>query len=333
MSINNASLDTTPILEKYIASYPENIWNYGIALSSGTYSFLSQTIMLTGVHDFPDNKLMSLKNPTVFQIAKANNYRTFAIDLQGAMPNVIIRNQDLNYIDELKTNWTEFSRETKTADIFAAKYLRDLLAHEKGLFVVLCKWGAHTPYEMRYPNDEAQYQNYLPKLKLTEAHSPSNRRKIVNSYKNAVRFNIDGFFSALFADDPDFITNTTIIWVSDHGEMFQEHGVMGPHASPYLESALIPFVIFSTNPWVQENLKKPEAISCTVSQQNIFPTLLSIFEKRTNLSNGNFQSLIWQGDWQNENLFFVDGALWHETVLTPEMQNSRIILDTANYMY
>ena len=148
-----------------------------------------------------------------------------------------------------------------------------------------------------------------------------------------MRFNVNGFFSALFEDDPTLMKNTTIIWVSDHGEMFQEHGVLVPHAVPYLESAIIPFIIFSTNPWVQENIQKPEAISCTVSQQNIYPTLISIFEKRMNVKNGDFPSLLWQGKFQNENLFFVDGALWNENILKPALNNNKIILDTENYMY
>ena len=74
ISINNPLLDTTPKLEGYLRNYPENFFNYGLMLASGTYSFLPRNVLLTGVAEMPDTRLTSQTNPTLFQIAKGNGF-------------------------------------------------------------------------------------------------------------------------------------------------------------------------------------------------------------------------------------------------------------------
>lgn len=295
---------------------------------------MSQVAILTGLSAFPDSQFLSLKNPTIFQIAKANAYKTILIDLQGATPNGVIRRNDTEkYLDELKVDWSEFSpNNPMMADIAAAEYLRKRFINEKGLFVILCKRGVHVLYESSYPGEDKKYQHYLPKLARGETHSLNKRERIIN-YKNAIRFNIDGFFSALFGDVPDEIQNTTILWTSDHGQSLQEDGQLEPHNSGYLEQAFVPFLIFSTTPWVLENIKRPENISATISHLNIYPSLRSIFEREQNIKQGEFLSLFWQNKWQNPKLFYASGGLWHEDVHFPSVLNGRVIMRSDKYIY
>lgn len=336
LSINNPSVDTTPVLEGYLRTLPQNMWNYGLALSAGTNSLLSQGAILTGLANLPDKEFFSLRHPTLFQVAKGNRYKTVLVDLQGYFPNVIIRRDDMQYIDETYLKWSDFSHDPKLADIKAAEALHERLEKEKGLFVVLVKWGAHVHYEGRYPGKEKQHQHYLPKLDEGERHTLSKRREIINSFKNAVRFNVDGFFSALLGDlrriSP--IKNTTVLWVSDHGQSFQEDGQLEPHSSQYVEQALVPFVLFSTAPWVLEHLRRPEEIKGTLSQLNIYPTLTSIFERRREVRREGFLSLFWPEDWEFPPLFYVSGgALWNSELWKPEVRDGTILLRTEKYMY
>ena len=86
--------------------------------------------------------------------------------------------------------------------------------------------------------------------------------------------------------------------MSDHGQSFQEDGQLEPHSSQYVEQALVPFVVFSTAPWVLEHLRRPEEIKGTLSQLNIYPTLTSIFERRREVRREGFLSLFWPEDWK-----------------------------------
>ncbi len=334
LSINNPSVDTTPVLAGYLRSLPENMWNYGIALSAGTNSLLSQGAIFTGVTVLPDKELLSLRYPTLFQVAKGNHYKTVLIDLQGYFPNVVIRRNDMQYIDDVLLKWSDFSTNPKLADIKAAEVLHERLKNEKGLFVVLIKWGAHVHYEGRYPGEKEEHQHYLPKLREGERHTLGKRREIVNSFKNAVRFNVDGFFAALLGDEPLTLSDTTILWVSDHGQSFQEDGQIEPHSTGYLEQALVPFTLFSTEPWVLEHVRRPEAVRGTLSQLNIYPTLTSIFERRQDVRRDGFLSLFWNGEWSSPPLFYISGgSLWDAVLSKPTLKDNKMMLRSEKYMY
>lgn len=240
----------------------------------------------------------------------------------------------MQHIDEIHLKWSDFSNDPKMADIHAAKVLHERLKKEKGLFVVLIKWGAHVHYEGRYPGEKREHQHYLPKLDAGERHTLDKRREIINSFKNAVRFNVDGFVAALLGDDPLSLPDTTVLWVSDHGQSFQEDGQIESHSSGYLEQALVPFMLFSTEPWVSEHVRRPEAIGGTLSQLNIYPTLISVFERRQDISRGDFLSLFWSGEWRSPPLFYISGgSLWNSVLSTPLVSNDRVVLRSEKYMY
>ena len=101
LSINNPGLNTSPRLEKYLHDYQDNIFNYGLMLSAGTHSFPSRAAVMTGQSSIPDNELQTLKNPTIFDLAKANGYRTVLINVQGDFPDWGFRRPDMDRVDEV----------------------------------------------------------------------------------------------------------------------------------------------------------------------------------------------------------------------------------------
>ncbi|MDR2174955.1 MAG: sulfatase-like hydrolase/transferase [Synergistaceae bacterium] len=332
-AINENVGKTTPWLSKYLSEFNETAFNYGIMLAGGTNSFLGRSIILTGISRLPDEDFSSQRNPTVFQVAKANGYKTVLIDLQGMFPYSVIRKSDMGYVDEVYLKWSVFSSDPKKADIAAAAQLRKRMNEEKGLFIVLLKWGVHVHYEARYPGSEAEHQHFLPKLEEEERHSSEKRLQIVNSYKNALRYNVDGFFSALLGSDLRSLKNTTILWTSDHGQSLQEDGQLEPHSSSYIEQALVPFVMFSTNRWVLDNLKRPKDIEFTLSHMNIYPSLCSIMEKKTNVINGEYTSLFYTGEPILPPLCYVYGSLWNGIVAHPDVENNKLKLREEKYLY
>ena len=337
VSFNNPGLNTTPVLEEYLQKYPANLFNYGIMLSASTSSFGSRSAVLTGQSKFPDAELQTLRNPTIFDIAKANGYRTILMNVQGDLPDLVLHASDMAGIDEVYLNDGEFDAQRDyKADFNAADFLRHRLSTEKGLFIFLEKMGAHVPYEYRYPGGDERYQVFMPKMSSGEFYSLDKRRKVINSYKNAVRYNLDNFFTHLFGTDPLELKDCTILWTSDHGQSFMEYGQLDFHTTGYLEQALVPFLIFSTDAWVLENLRRPEDISGTLSHLNIDPTIYAVLCRDLGYSSGAYYSLVSAGSWENPPMVYLErGPVWTGRASQPVSTdiNGKIILPLEKYMY
>lgn len=337
VSANNTAVNTTTILEQYLHKYPANLFNYGVMLSASTSSFGSRSAVLTGQNKFPDTELLTLRNPTIFDIAKANGYRTILMNVQGDLPDLVLHASDMANIDEVYLNDGELdSQRDYRADFNAADFLRKRLSSETGLFIFLEKMGAHVPYEDRYPSDEEQHQVFMPKMSSGEFYSLDKRRKVINSYKNAVRYNLDNFFAHLFGDEPLSLKDCTIVYTSDHGQSFMEYGQLDFHTTGYLEQALVPFVIFSTDEWVLENLRRPDDISGTLSHLNIDPTLYAITCRDLNYSSGEYCSLVSAKTWHNPPMVYLfSGSVWtgKASERIPTDSDGKIILPLEKYMY
>ena len=98
----------------------------------------------------------------------------------------------------------------------------------------------------------------------------------------------------------------------------------------------MPFVIFSTDAWVLENLKKPGDIAGTLSHLNIDPTLYSVMCRKTDYSSGDYGSLVSRQDWRKPPLVYLkSGTVWdgEASQPVPSDEAGRIILPLEKYMY
>ena len=337
LSINNPEIDTTPALTKYLHDYPGNMLSYGVIVAAATSSSLGRTSVLSGLSSIPDKKLDVFRKPTVFSIAKANGYRTVLINVQGDFPDLLFRQSDMKDADEvyLAEGILDAHKEID-ADFHAAEYIRRRLKEERGLFIFLEKMGAHIPYEDRYPGHDPINQIFMPKMDKGERHTFDKRRKVVNSYKNCLRYNIDGFFTRLLGDDPLSLEDCTVIYTSDHGQSFMEYGQIESHTTGYLEQALTPLLVFTTDSWVLGNLRRPESVPGTLSGMNIYPTVKSVLSRENECKSGEYISLLSRGEWRNAPLVWLKTPpLWSGESSQPASTDidGRIILPTGKYMY
>lgn len=336
LSINNPGLNTTPLLEKYMHDYKDNIFNYGIMISAGTRSSPSRITVMTEINQIPDKDLRAFKNPTIFDVAKANGYRTILINVQGDFPDLVFRKSDIERVDEVYLASGDFDgNKYFTADFAAADFVRKRLESEKGLFIFFEKIGVHMMYETRYPGEEKEYQVFMPKLERHDYYTLEKRRKVINSYKNAVRYNIDNFFRHLLGENSSELQNCTILYTSDHAQSFMEYGQIASHSTDYLEQALVPFIVFSTNSWVLENLRRPDETG-TLSHMNIDPTINSILCRDVNQASGKYYSLLSKTEWENPPLLYlVTQPIWsgrNSGLLSTDI-NGKIIMPVEKYMY
>jgi glucan phosphoethanolaminetransferase (alkaline phosphatase superfamily) len=260
LSLNGYARMTTPWLaalrdQGRIASWPE-------AAAAATYSNASNSSLLTGFNHFPDVDHQVERLPTIFQYARAMHYRTHLFDGQLTVRRFGLSRRDMQFIDDWRTA-SEFGDDPDTDMRMAAAASR-VLESTDPQFVVILKRGNHEPPEGNYPRGAGPWSPSRDGV----VPAGQERAAIVNSYDNAIRYNVDAFFRALLRPDGT-LPRTAGIYTSDHAEMLAEH-----RGTPFArrlvrEVAAVPLIVFGDDrPRVDTGYR--------ASHHNIFPTLLDL---------------------------------------------------------
>ena len=163
--------------------------------------------------------------------------------------------------------------------------LQQYIDAQKGdILIVLHQMGNHGPaYYKRYPK---AFEVFAPVCKTNDLGSCSTQ-EINNAYDNALRYT-DYFLSKVIdllkKNDRRF--ETAMFYVSDHGESLGEYGVY-LHGMPYAlapeAQRHVPAVL-----WLGSQIKRDIDVSSVLAQSqktwshdNLFSTLLGLFEIRT----------------------------------------------------
>jgi lipid A ethanolaminephosphotransferase len=256
----------------YVRAQQERLANFGYAVSGNNCSLFSNLILRYGgvrerlaesVHTFP----------SIWAYAKVAGYRTMYIDAQksdGRLQNamtVVERNQidAFEQADHLPH---------PERDFFAAQRLREIALEPEPHFVYVNKYGAHFPFAGNYPEDRAVF---VPDMAEGEGIGAS-RERLVNSYKNSILYNVDGFFRELMQGG---LRDATIIYTSDHGLNLLDHDNVLTHcnaADPHQLEGLVPLLAMSGDPELQRNLRDAALVNQhRASHFQIFPTVLELF--------------------------------------------------------
>jgi glucan phosphoethanolaminetransferase (alkaline phosphatase superfamily) len=162
-----------------------------------------------------------------------------------------------------------------TKDLGVARILSSLLNEKSGYFILVNKKGLHFHYRSSYPNDMAS-KIWKPVMKASQAIDPSTagREKLVNTYDNGIRFQVDEFFK-------EFVSKTTnqnyaIMYTSDHGQTLSEHGQAYTHMKPDKEVVDVPAFLVSGEGYGKKVLLDGIAPGIRVSHLNNFATLLDL---------------------------------------------------------
>ena len=296
ISINGYNRDTTPALEKL--SKKGWVTNWGLSAASATCSIFSNPHILTGVPSTGnlDNRLTS-RWPTLFQYAKAMGYKTYYLDAQEAYLWNGLLQKDLDYVDVHRTT-DDFSK-TLFSDQKAAQYIHSQVTQSTGNFIVLNKMGIHILYENNYPPLEAKWQP------TPENFNYKNPQRVINAYDNAVRYNLETFFTILMPD-LNGLPDTILLYTSDHGDTLQEHGESWSHCHNTKPEATVPLFMIGVLPG-------PVDTSFKASHANITPTLLDLMKVPENARvHAYASSLLTAKTADSEVRYFLDGDLKSE---------------------
>ncbi len=268
-SINDEENPTTP----YLQSISDKLRNYGIASSGTNTSATSNFILRSGAgsETFPDPEQTSLKQPNIFQYAQNAGFKTIFMDGQKGYLQNFMRKDELNHLDvtyfveEGSMPWHEIDHH------LAGELIKTIRESKTPTFSYVVKMGAHFHYETCYPQNE---KIFTPTMEVGALNSDSIKMR--NSYRNAIRWNVDNFFKNLIPQLPD---STLVVYTSDHGQNLLEHGIKSTHSdfkNPSPFQAMVPLFFYFSDSihhaqfnYIDENYNQ-------ASHFNIFPTIAKL---------------------------------------------------------
>lgn len=267
LSLNGYQKPTTPFLDELARK--GFIRNWGIAASGTTCSHTSNPLLLTGLTDLPDNDFRVYSMPTLFQYAKAMNYKNYYFDGQ---------------VDSLWNGKTsdirDFGTWVKASDLKAgaphlydndgeiARRIKEIVSTSTGNFIWVNKFGVHAPYTKSYPNEhygeqmDAMPTLYDPNMSVAETG---------RIYDEAISYNLESFFRGLIADRPQ--KDTIYVYTSDHGQTLRENGATVSHCAESRPEAVVPLFMIGDPSWfagVDETYRSSHA--------NLFASVLDLME-------------------------------------------------------
>jgi arylsulfatase A-like enzyme len=158
-------------------------------------------------------------------------------------------------------------------DFFIARRLREIVRSGHPHFVYVNKRGSHFPYPKNYPRNAA---SFLPDMNTGEP-SGHSRERLINSYKNSLRWNVDGFFKELLSNN---LAHTVVIYTSDHGQNLMDRGVMLQcnSSNPHVFEGLVPLLVTSEDRKLKRRFEEAALVNRDrATHFEIFPTLLELF--------------------------------------------------------
>jgi glucan phosphoethanolaminetransferase (alkaline phosphatase superfamily) len=279
LSLNGYPRPTTPFLHSLETQ--GRLKNLGICVAAGSFSHISNAYLVTGHNAFPDDAFRTDKNPTLFDYAKKMGYETIYIDIDNGYLVPLIKAAREGPVRSLDRWMTEQSFKERhidlgtTKDLGVARFLSGLLNERGGYFVLVNKKGLHFHYRNRYPDDPA-FTIWKPVMEASEPidPSPAGREKLVNTYDNGIRFQVDEFFRVFVSEttNQDYV----ILYTSDHGQTLAEHGQVYTHMKPDPVIVDVPEFLVLGERYGRKGVLAGIFPGIRVSHLNNFATLLDL---------------------------------------------------------
>lgn len=231
--------------------------NFGYAASIHNCSANSNVVLRFG--GTQDNYRHAIARwPSIWAYAHKAGMRTVYIDGQtsdGALQNMMTP-QERDEIDEFVQldGVPIVQRDQRIADLLAQH-----INNGKPELIYVNKVGAHFPVADKFPVERTLYKPVLDRAAGQSVSWTSDRTGFTgradewvryrNSYRNAVAWNVGGFFDRLFAAAD--LKNATILYTSDHGQDLHERHNPGNNThcgtdNAAMEEGLVPLGIIES---------------------------------------------------------------------------------------
>jgi lipid A ethanolaminephosphotransferase len=257
-----------------LATLRPRLADFGPALSAGVCSHYSNALLRFTASPQELGHAV-LETPTIWQYAKKAGYRTVYIDAQSAFNKNADKFQNFMNREEIEDiDEVYFLPEDTPApdlDFKLLEIVREELKSNQPVFIYANKNGAHFPYDHDYAESE---KRFVPTMTDSPADTSEAR---INSYRNAVRWSVDGFFDAFFKEID--LDRTAVIYTSDHGQVFDPHGFT--HCSveePDPREAVVPLFVTTDDAVLAKRFAEAAGRDgAGQSHFSIAPTILQLF--------------------------------------------------------
>ena len=280
-SLNGYTKNTNPELSK------QDIVNFSQVSSCGTATAVSVPCMFSGMPRKDYDERLASHREGLLDVAKRAGYQVTWIDNNSGCKGACDRVEQFKIPEPLKQKWCKDGEclDEILVDSLNA-YISTIPKNDtRPHLVVLHQLGSHGP---------AYYKRVPPQFKLfkptcdTNAIQGCTQQALINSYDNTLLYT-DHVLSALIDTLKTTTQFQTGFWyLSDHGESTGESG-MYLHGAPYAiaptQQTHIPMLMWFSNEWKKQAEPQMKCIANQsqqpLSQDNLFPTLLSLLDVKT----------------------------------------------------
>jgi lipid A ethanolaminephosphotransferase len=268
----------------HLAAHRDRIADFGQAASAGNCSHYSNALLRLGAAKRDVVKTVTT-SPTIWQYANKAGFHTVYIDASASL----IRNSGnlQNFMTAAERDEIdEFIRidnvPAPDLDYELSKLIAKIAARPEPTFIYANKNGAHFPYDESYPEAER-----IDRPVMSDDWGDDLIRK-VDSYRNAIRWSVDGFFGDLFGRLD--LSHTLVLYTSDHGQNLDPGKLT--HCStetPDPREGLVPLFALSGDPALSEKFHAASRLNRNRANHfAIFPTLVSLFGYDASVLGANY---------------------------------------------
>ena len=291
-SLNGYGQNTNPELSKQAG-----LINFSQVSSCGTATAVSVPCMFSGMKRTDYNEQLASHREGLLDIAQRAGYKVTWIDNNSGCKGACDRVEQYVIPEPLKQKWCK-DNECQDGMLVDAlhSYLKAIPVTDKSpRLIVLHQMGSHGPaYYKRAPSE---FKKFMPECS-TNAIQGCTSKELINAYDNTIVYTNHILSQVIDTLKSQTNYRTGFWYLSDHGESTGEHG-MYLHGAPYAiapkQQTHIPMVMWFSDAW--KNMASPqihclaEQGSATLSQDNLFPSMLSLLDIQTHVIDQNINML------------------------------------------
>lgn len=286
-SLNGYGKNTNPKLAQ------QDILNFSRVSSCGTATAVSVPCMFSGMPRKEYEERLASHREGLLDIAQRAGYQVTWIDNNSGCKGTCDRVNQFKIPEPLQQKWCKDKEcfDDILIDSFKA-YLATIPQDDnRPRLIVLHQMGSHGPaYYKRIP---AQFKVFKPTCD-TNAIQGCSREALLNSYDNTLLYT-DYVLDTLIETLKNTTKYQTALWyLSDHGESTGESG-MYLHGAPYAiaptQQTHIPMLMWFSTAWQHQAKQQVKCLAQQgrqeLSQDNLFPTMLSLLDVKSKVIDPN----------------------------------------------
>ena len=292
-SLNGYVRNTNPKLSQI-----ENLINFNQMTSCGTATAISVPCMFSGMPREQYDENLAAHREGLLDIAQRAGYKVTWIDNDSGCKGACDRVNNIKITKALKKQYCQDDGFCLDDVLLVSlqRYLAKIPHQDKTpQIIVLHQRGSHGP--AYYNRTTSAYSPFQPSCK-TSAIQTCDRQQLMNSYDNTIVYTDHILSKIIQTIDQNKHYQTALWYLSDHGESTGENGIY-LHGTVYAlapsQQTHIPMFAWFSNEWKITQNAHVECLKSkqnqALSQDNLFPTLLSLLDIQSSVINPELNML------------------------------------------